>query len=129
MRRELHVWFGRNMPRLNFLNGNGDIIESYDELSNTLRVMNSMDRSSDGYFFIPKDVIIHTHNVMFADGRVIEKYGFRLFIHPAIGDMFEITFGDCANTSREIQPHHDILKLLLSGEFNTDTCRVVSEDF
>lgn len=128
MRKELHVWFGCNTPRLNFLDGD-IIIESYDELSNTLRTMNRMDRLSDGYFFIPKDVIIHTHNVIFAHSRMIEAYGFRLFIHPAIGNMFEITFGECANTNREIQPHHDILKLLLSGEFDTDTCQVISEDF
>lgn len=127
MRRELHVWFGCNMPRLDALDG--DVIESYDGLSNMCHVLKSADQSSDGYFFIPKDVIIHTHNIIFANGRVIEHYGFRLFIHPAIGDMFEITFGDCANTSREIMPHHDILKLLLSGEFDTDECKVISEDF
>jgi hypothetical protein len=127
MRKELHVWFGRNMPRLDFLDG--DVIESYDGLSNAFCVMKRMDQLSDGNFFIPKDVIIYTHNVIFAHSRVIEKYGFRLFIHPSIGDMFEITFGKCANTSREIRPHHDILKLLLSGEFNTDECKVSSEDF
>ena len=127
MRQELHVWFGRNMPRLNVLDGN--VIESYDGLSNMCRVMKSMDQFSDGYFFIPKDVIIHTHNIIFANSRAIEEYGFRLFIHPAIGDVFEITFGECANTSREIKPYNDILKLLLSGEFNTDECKVVSEDF
>lgn len=127
MRKELHIWFGRNMFRHGFLDG--DIIESYDELSTVFRVNKRMDQSSDGYFFIPKDVIIHTHNVIFAHGRVIEHYGFRLFIHPAIGDMFEITFGKCKNTDREIQPHHDILKLLRSGEFDTDECKVISEDF
>lgn len=127
MRRELHVWFGRNMPGLAVIDG--DIIEPYDGLSNMFRVIKSNDQSCDGYFFIPKDVIIHTHNVIFAHSRIIEKYGFRLFIHPAIGDMFEITFGECANTSREIKPHHDVLKLLLSGEFDTDKCKVITEDF
>lgn len=127
MRKELHVWFGCNMPRSAFLDC--DVIESYDELSNTFCVTKRMDRLSDGCFFISRDVIIHTHNVIFANSRIIEEYGFRLFIHPAIGDTFEITFGECANTSREIKPHHDILKLLLSGEFNTDECKVISEDF
>lgn len=127
MRKELHIWFGCNMPRLNVRDGN--IIESYAELSNAFRVMKRMDQLSDGYVFIPKDVIIHTHNVIFAHSRVIEHYGFRLFIHPAIGDVFEITFGKCKNTDREIQPHHDILKLLRSGEFDTDDCKVISEDF
>lgn len=118
MRKELHVWFGRNMPRLDFLCG--DIVESYDGLC---RVLKNKDQYREG------DIIIHTHNIIFAHSRIIEYYGFRLFIHPAIGDMFEITFGKCANTSREIKPHHDILKLLLSGEFDTDKCKVVSEDF
>lgn len=127
MIKDLHVWFGRNMPRSCLLDG--DIIESYDELSTVFRVNKRMDQLSDGYFFIPRDIVIRTHNVIFANSRVIEEYGFRLFIHPSIGDMFEITFGECANTSREIQPHHDILKLLLSGEFDTDECKVISEDF
>lgn len=122
MRRELHVWFRNNVPRWGF-------VEPYNVLVNMFRVLKSDEQSSDGYFFIPEGVIIHTHNVIFANSRAIEKYGFRLFIHPSIGDMFEITFGECANTSREIKPHCDILKLLLSGEFDTDTCRVVSEDF
>ena len=127
MRSELHVWFGCNMSRWDFLEG--DVIESYEGLSNTCHAMKSMEQSSAGYFFIPKDIIINTHNVIFANSRMIEAYGFRLFIHPAIGDVFEITFGECSNTSRTIMPHHDILKLLLSGEFDTDECQVISEDF
>lgn len=127
MIKELHIWFGQSMPKSGIREG--DIIESYDELTNLFRVAKRMDQYSNGHFFIPKNVIIHTHNIIFANGRVIEEYGFRLFIHPAVGDMFEITFGECANTNREIKPHHDILKLLLSGEFDTDDCKVISEDF
>lgn len=127
MSKELHVWFGRSVPRSGFLDG--DIIESYDGLSNMCHVTKRMDQYSDGYFFIPKGVIIHTHNIIFANSRVIEYYGFRLFIHPAIGDMFEITFGRCANTDREIKPIHCLWHMLLSGEFDTDKCKVVTEDF
>lgn len=119
MRKELHVWFGRNTPVLGF--PNGAVIESYDSLCRVLK--------NESQYRGKGNVIIHTHNVIFANSRVIDNYEFRLFIHPAIGDVFEITFGKCLNTSREIQPHHDILKLLLSGEFDTDECKVVSEDF
>lgn len=118
MKKELHIWFGRNMPRQGFLNG--DVVESYDGLC---RVLKNKDQYREG------DIIIHTHNIIFANGRVMEKYEFRLFIHPAIGDMFEITFGKCTNTSREIKPMHRLWHMLLSGEFDTDSCRVVSEDF
>jgi len=118
MKKELHVWFGINMPRWSRLDG--DVIESYYGLC---RVLNNKGQYREG------DVIIHTRNIIFANSRMIDKYGFRLFIHPSIGDMFEITFGKCANTSREIGPHHDILKLLLSGEFDTDECQVITEDF
>lgn len=119
MRKELHVWFGCNTPSLGF--PNGAVIESYDRLCQVLK--------KESQYHGEGNVIVHTHNIIFAHSRVIEGYGFRLFIHPAIGDMFEITFGDCANTSREIKPYHDILKLLLSGEFDADKCTVVSEDF
>lgn len=111
MKKELHVWFGRNMSRLDYLDG--DIIASYDGLC---RLLKNKDQCREG-------------NVIFANSRVIEKYGFRLFIHPAIGDMFEITFGRCANTDREIKPIHCLWHMLLSGEFDTDTCKVVTEDF
>lgn len=50
-------------------------------------------------------------------------------IHPQIGEPFEITLGKCANTSREIKPETNILHLLLSGEFDTDDCKVVEEVF
>lgn len=119
MKRELHVWFGHDTPSLGF--PNGAVIESYNCLCYVLK--------KESQYHGEDNSIIHTHNIIFAHSRVIEHYGFRLFIHPAIGDMFEITFGECANTSREIMPHHDILKLLLSGEFNTDECKVITEDF
>ena len=127
MRKELHIWFGQSMPKPGIREG--DIIESYDGLANLFRVAKSMDQYSDGHFFIPKNVIIHTHNIIFANGRIIEEYGFRLFIHPAVGDMFEITFGECANTNREIKPIHCLWHMLLSGVFDTDECNVISEDF
>lgn len=73
--------------------------------------------------------IIHTANLLFCDMKIITKYGYRLFIHPQIGEPFEITLGKSANTSREIKPETNILHLLLSGEFDTDECKVVEEVF
>lgn len=73
--------------------------------------------------------IIRTKNVIFADTKIITKYGYRLFIHPQVGKAFEITLGKCANTKREIKPETNLLHLLLSGEFNTENCKVVEEAF
>ena len=73
--------------------------------------------------------MIHTANLLFCDMKIITKYGYRLFIHPQIGEPFEITLGKCANTNREIKPETNILHLLLSGEFDTEECKVVEEVF
>lgn len=73
--------------------------------------------------------MIHTANLLFCDMKIITKYGYRLFIHPHVGEPFEITLGKCANTKREIKPETNILHLLLAGEFNTDGCKVVEEVF
>lgn len=72
---------------------------------------------------------INTQNLVFCDMKIITKYGYRLFIHPQVGKPFEITLGKCANTKREIKPETNILRLLLSGEFDTDDCKVVEEVF
>lgn len=72
---------------------------------------------------------INTQNLVFCDMKIITKYGYRLFIHPQVGEPFEITLGKCANTKREIKPETNILHLLLAGEFNTDDCKVVEEVF
>ena len=72
---------------------------------------------------------INTLHIVFCDMKIITKYGYRLFIHPTVGEPFEITLGKCANTKREIKPETNILNLLLSGEFNTDDCKVVEEVF
>lgn len=73
--------------------------------------------------------MIRTANLLFCDTKIITKYGYRLFIHPQIGEPFEITLGKCANTKREIKPETNILRLLLSGEFDTEDCKVVEEVF
>ena len=103
--REFHVWFyswGRTR-------------DGYDDI---LRMLNPV-----------KYPEINTQNLVFCDMKIITKYGYRLFIHPQVGEPFEITLGKCANTKREIKPETNILRLLLSGEFNTDDCKVVEEVF
>lgn len=104
--REFHVWFNPNF-RTPMWERYGDVVRL---------IQSGKDR-------------IDTQNIIFADLRLITEHGYRLFIHPQVGEPFEITLGNCANTSREIKPETNILKLLLSGEFNTDDCKVVEEVF
>lgn len=104
--REFHVWFFQPWTT---------------KLYNAYTIV--LDMLKEGYF------TIGTQNLLFCDVRVITKHGYRLFIHPQIGEPFEITLGKCVNTKREIKPETNILKLLLSGEFNTDDCKVVEEVF
>lgn len=102
--REFHVWF---------LGHYGETYaDSYDAVIHKL---------------IYNQPIIDTKNLYFCDIRIITKYGYRLYIHPTVGEAFEITLGKCANTKREIKPETNILHLLLSGEFDTDDCKVVEE--
>ena len=56
---------------------------------------------------------------------LITKYGYRIFIHPYKGEIFEITLGDCANTTKEIRPAHNLEKMLIAGAFDTETTQCV----
>lgn len=103
--REFHVWFFN--PWCRTYNAYCEVLEDVKE-------------GYDG---------INTQNLVFCDMKIITKYGYRLFIHPQIGEPFEITIGKCANTKREIKPETNILRLLLAGEFDTEECKVVEEVF
>lgn len=47
------------------------------------------------------------------------RKGYRIFIHPTEGDMFEIKLGDNSPyTDREIRMSHNLYKMLIAGTFN-----------
>ncbi|MBR0340797.1 MAG: hypothetical protein IJH64_00830 [Oscillospiraceae bacterium] len=109
--REFHVFFDMKIGEFFYMQ---NIANIYDTVIGEIK---------DGI------EMIHTANLLFCDMKIITKYGYRLFIHPQIGEPFEITLGKCANTKREIKPETNILHLLLSGEFDTEDCKVVEEVF
>lgn len=104
MKKEFHVWF-----RTHF----GMTANGYDHVVKQIKTG------------IPH---ISTENVIFADMKIITKYGYRLFIHPANGNLFEITLGECANLDRELRPEMNLLKMLINGAFDTDECTVIEEE-
>ena len=67
--------------------------------------------------------IIHTYQVCSVKTYLFEL-GYRIFVHPHKGQVFELTLGACVNTEREIRSAHNIANLLISGEFDTDTTNV-----
>ena len=63
---------------------------------------------------------IDTQNIIFADLRLITEHGYRLFIHPEVGDVFEITLGECEHLDRDLRPVMNLLKMILNGAFESN---------
>jgi hypothetical protein len=43
--------------------------------------------------------------------------GYRIFVHPRLGGVFEITLGECERTKREIRMGHCLWRMLITGAF------------
>ena len=65
--------------------------------------------------------MIHTTQLCEVTTDLITKYAYRIFIHPHIGETFELRLGNCPNTDKEIRPAHNLAKMLRAGSFDTDT--------
>ena len=95
--REFHVWFYPNFQTT-----------MWDRYSDVVRLI----QSGKGR--------IDTQNIIFADLRLITEHGYRLFIHPEVGDVFEITLGECAHLDRDLRPVMNLLKMILNGAFESN---------
>ena len=92
---EFHLYFG-NYP--------ADIcLHSYDEV---------------------KRAIVEKHTVHTTQVSLVGMYllldGYRVFIHPVIGDPFEVVLGD----SHKLRVSQNLEKLLVNGIFDSDSVRV-----
>ena len=105
MDKEFHVWFNPNFKH-----------PMWDRYSDVVRLIQSgKDR-------------IDTQNIIFADLRLITEHGYRLFIHPEVGDVFEITLGECEHLDRDLRPVMNLLKMILNGAFESnEKFAIVSE--
>lgn len=62
---------------------------------------------------------IHTTQVVLLTTKLFDK-GYRVFVHPKVGDVFEIKLGVCPCTKRRIRKTHCLYKLLIGGEFQKE---------
>lgn len=63
--------------------------------------------------------IIHTTQIVLCTTDLFRK-GYRIFIHPVLGNIFEIKLGDNSPyTDKDIRMGHNLYKMLIAGTFNT----------
>jgi len=65
---------------------------------------------------------INTTQILLCTTDLFTK-GYRIFIHPVQGDMFEIKLGENEHTQRMIRMVHNLYRLLVGGEFDHDGIR------
>lgn len=66
---------------------------------------------------IEKEVNIYTYQVITCTTDLF-NHGYRIFVHESSDSEYEITFGKCDRTTREIKMGHCLYKMILSGEFD-----------
>jgi len=76
-------------------------------------------------YVLTKDIInvgfkyIHTTQIVLCTTDLFRK-GYRIFIHPVQGNVFEIKLGDNSPyTDKEIRMGHNLYKMLIAGTFDT----------
>ena len=107
MIKEFHLWFKEGYPE--------DTLHVYGDVMFWL-----YDRKIDNY---PDDIIVHTTQVCTCRTNLLTR-GFRIFIHPAEGNTFEIKLGENDNIERIINEGHNLMNLLIAGEWDHDGCEV-----
>ena len=63
--------------------------------------------------------LIHTTQVCLCKGSLFER-GYRIYIHPRKGKIFEIVEGGTAPDGREIKAAHNLYNLLVCGAFDIE---------
>lgn len=70
---------------------------------------------------------IHTYQVE-SVGTYLFDIGYRIFVHPHKGSVFELTLGKCSNINTEIKVTHNLCKLLMNNAFDTEETKVTGLD-
>lgn len=51
--------------------------------------------------------------------ELIVEHGYRVFVHPADGDPYEIQLGgECTCTGKELRPAHNLFRMWQAGAFH-----------